>query len=72
MPQKSPGSLRSSRNRALEIGTQPGGFSGARLVVDGAGMPKGAKGSQPYKEQAPAVGGKPSPSTAPFTAGSKG
>jgi hypothetical protein len=27
MPGRSPGSLRSSRNRALEIGTNPSGFS---------------------------------------------
>lgn len=62
MAQRSPGKLRSPRNRAIDIGTDPGGFPGD--------LPYDVKGGHPvtpdtpervYQEQPPAVsvGGTP-------------
>lgn len=39
-PPPSPGNLRSSRKRALEIGTQPSGFQGVMEYDAQAGVPK--------------------------------
>jgi hypothetical protein len=74
MAQRSPTNLTTSRNRALEIGTQAAGFAGG-VDMEGdasrAGYPSvaGMPGTGGYKEQAPAVGGSPVDGPKPFTLG---
>lgn len=55
-PPPSPGALRSSRKRALEIGTERGGFQGGVSYDARAGVPTGASTGY-YEEKPPAVGG---------------
>lgn len=58
-PPPSPGHLRSSRNRALEIGTTREGFQGGISYDSQAGVPvvAGVTTAGHYVEQPPAVGG---------------
>jgi len=67
MPQSSPGTLRTPRSRALEIGTNPKGFEGGIDYDPQAGVPSGTQADH-YQDQKPAVsGGKPSEGIKPFT-----
>lgn len=52
-PPPSPGELRSSRKRALEIGTNPSGFQPANYDAQ-AGTPTGQTGGT-YREQPPQI-----------------
>lgn len=64
---RAPGGPTVSRNRALDIGTDPAGFTGAPNYIPQAGMPAGSPGSGLYKE-APEVGMSPGDAeSAPFT-----
>lgn len=58
-PPPSPGTLRSSRNRALEIGTTREGFQGGVGYDAAAGVPmvQGVTTSGHYVEMPPMVGG---------------
>lgn len=58
-PPPSPGTLRSSRKRALEIGTERSGFAGAVGYDAAAGVPMvpGVTTAGHYVEQKPMVGG---------------
>lgn len=58
-PPKSPGALRSSRNRALEIGTERSGFQGGVGYDAAAGVPMvaGVTTAGHYVEMPPHVGG---------------
>lgn len=66
-PPRSPGALRSSRNRALEIGTTREGFQGGVGYDSRAGVPEiaGMTTSGHYVEQPPAVGGPGGPINTP-------
>lgn len=66
-PPPSPGHLRSSRNRALEIGTTREGFQGGISYDAQAGVPlvTGVTTSGHYVEQPPAVGGPGGPINTP-------
>lgn len=55
-PPPSPGTLRSSRKRALEIGTERSGFEGTIPYDATAGVPVGASTGH-YVQRPPAVGG---------------
>lgn len=74
-PMPSPGSLRSPRNRALEIGTTPAGFATGVPYDIAAGIPASAKVGlgQRYTEPAPLVhaAGGPVSQTVPFTLAGK-
>lgn len=58
-PPPSPGGLRSSRKRALEIGTNPSGFAGQVGYDAHAGVPlvQGVTTAGHYKEQPPMISG---------------
>lgn len=58
-PPPSPGTLRSSRNRALEIGTDRAGFQGGVAYDAAAGVPvvAGVTTAGHYVEMPPMVGG---------------
>ncbi len=70
-PPPSPGNLRSSRNRALEIGTQRSGFAGAAEYDAQAGVPMlpGVTTAGHYVEQPPMIStsGSPINTTTPFS-----
>lgn len=70
-PPPSPGDLRSSRKRALEIGTQPSGFAGAAEYDAQAGVPKlpGVTTAGHYVEQPPMIStaGSPINTSTPFS-----
>lgn len=70
-PPPSPGALRSSRNRALEIGTQPSGFQGVVEYDAQAGVPKvaGVTTAGHYVEQPPMIStaGSPINTSTPFS-----
>ncbi len=63
IPPRSPGSLRSSRNRALEIGTDRAGFQGGVEYDAHAGVPKlpGVTTAGHYVEQPPMISSSGSP-----------
>jgi hypothetical protein len=50
MSQKSPGSLRSPRNRALEIGTESSGFTDNAAGAYENGAPAGQGGGGSYRQ----------------------
>jgi len=66
-PPPSPGALRSSRNRALEIGTTREGFQGGVSYDAQAGVPvlPGVTTAGHYVEQPPMVGGPGGPINTP-------
>lgn len=70
MAQPSPGNLRSPRNRALEIGTNPGGFPPDLPYDPQGGHPVSPEAPErDYQEQAPSTtegGAKPIDPQTPF------
>lgn len=65
-PPRSPTNLRTSRNRALDIGTSRDGFPDSLPYDDKAGVPSSAAGGQ-YRENVPRDGMPPNPGPAPAT-----